>query len=520
MEKEFVYDEDTALVETRCGKVRGYFYDDVYIFKGIPYAKAKRFHAPKPVEPWEDVFQATSYGYVCPLMELPKPSGELLVPHRYWVMNEDCQNLNIWTPGLDGKKRPVMVWLHGGGFTDGSSIEQIAYEGGNMCKLGQVVVVSVNHRLNILGYCDFSSFGEEYENSGNAGTDDIVAALQWLHDNIEKFGGDPENVIVFGQSGGGAKVTTLLQTPAADGLYAKGINMSGVIGGPALMDAQGSGEKLGYALMKELNVADIKELETVPYAALVTAYHKVMPALAQAGEYVGGAPYVNDFYKGEPVKNGFRKETAHIPLLVGSVFGEFASFAPAPYKRAKLTREEGIRIVEKELGSKEAKELIRLFEEVYPERNPVDIMTMDFLFRMPEIAYIRERSKCSGGIWSYLFNLDMNFDGGRTPWHCADIPYFFHNTQFAPYTQEAGVTERIEKLMFDSIMAFAKTGNPQNPETPKWAASTPDKEYTLVIGKETAVRENFDHKLVPVLERCMKSVYEKNMERQMENVQH
>ncbi|MBD5521670.1 MAG: carboxylesterase/lipase family protein [Lachnospiraceae bacterium] len=520
MEKKFVYDEDTALVDTASGKVRGYFYDDVYIFKGIPYAKAKRFHAPEPVEPWGDVFQATNYGYVCPLIDLPKPDGELMVPHRFWVMNEECQNLNIWTPGLDGEKRPVMVWLHGGGFSFGSAIEQIAYEGGNMCKLGQVVVVSVNHRLNVLGYCDLSPFGEEYINSGNAGTDDIVAALKWLHDNIGRFGGDPENVIVFGQSGGGAKVTTLLQTPAADGLYAKGINMSGVIVDPDVIDGQGNGEKLGLALMKELKVDDVKALETVPYEALAAAYDKVTPALKKAGEYVGGTPYINAFYKGEPIKNGFRKETEHVPLMVGSVFGEFASFSPTPYNRSKLTKEDGIAIVEQEIGKEEAKELIPLFKKVYPERNPVDIMTLDFRFRLPEIDYIRARSRCSGGVWSYLFNLDMNFDGGRTPWHCADIPYFFHNTQFVPYTQEKGVTERVEKLIFDSVMAFAKTGNPNNPEVPEWTACTPDKEFTLVIGKETKVRENFDHELVPVLEKCMEPVYARNREKQMVNVQH
>ena len=282
MEKKFVYDEDTAVVETESGKVRGYFYDDMYLFKGIPYAKARRFHAPEPVEPWEGTFQATSFGYVCPLLELPKPEGELLVPHRYWVMNEDCLNLNIWTPGLDGKRRPVMVWLHGGGFFAGSAIEHIAYEGENMCRFGQVVVVSVNHRLNVLGYCDLSDFGEEYANSGNAGTDDLVAALRWLRDNIERFGGDPDNVTVFGQSGGGAKVTTLLQTPAADGLFAKGIIMSGVIG-PVLGDAVGSGKRLGEMLMEELKVEDVKALETVPYDALAAAYNKVKPVLAKAG---------------------------------------------------------------------------------------------------------------------------------------------------------------------------------------------------------------------------------------------
>lgn len=520
MEKQFDYAEDIALVETGSGKVRGYFYDDVYIFKGIPYARARRFHAPEPVEPWKGVFQATSYGYVCPLLELPKPEGELLVPHRYWVMNEDCQNLNIWTPGLDGERRPVMVWLHGGGFSAGSSIEQVAYEGANMCKLGQVVVVSLNHRLNILGYCDFSAFGEEYVNSGNAGTDDIVAALKWLHDNIEKFGGDPENVTVFGQSGGGMKVTALLQAPAADGLYAKGIIMSGVVDESELKDGRGSGEKLGRALMEALKAEDVKALEKVPYEELAAAYRKVVPDLKKAGDYTGCTPYVNAFYKGEPVKNGFRKETEHIPLIVGSVFGEFGSFAPPPYKSSELTLEEGIKIVEQAAGKEEAGELIALFRKTYPGRNPADILTMDFTFRKPGIDYIRERSKCSGGIWSYLFNLNMNFDGVRTPWHCADIPYFFHNTQLVPYTQEKGVTERVEKLMFDFIMAFAKTGNPETPAVTGWKACTPEKEPVLVIGPETTVRENFDHELIPVLKRCMEPVYAGNKEDRMKEVQH
>ncbi len=519
MEKKFIYDEGTAVVDTDKGKVRGYFYDDMYIFKGIPYARAKRFHAPEPLEPWEGVFQATSYGCVCPLLDLPKPGGELMVPHRYWVMDEDCQNRNIWSPGLDGEKRPVMVWLHGGGFFAGSAIEQAAYEGENMCKQGQVVVVSVNHRLNILGYCDLSPFGEEYANSGNAGTDDLVAALKWIHENIESFGGDPWNVTVFGQSGGGAKVTTLLQTPAADGLFARGINMSGVIGG-ALADCTGSGEKLVRAMMEELKAEDVKALETVPYDALAAAYNKVKLALEQAGEYVGGAPYRNAFYAGEPVANGFRRETEHIPLMVGSVFGEFGSFAPTPYRKAEMSYEEGAAYVEREVGKEESGELLELFRKTYPERNPVDIMTMDFLFRGPEIDYIRARANCSGGVWSYLFNLDMNFDGGRTPWHCADIPYFFHNTELAPYTQEAGVTERVEKLIFDSVMTFARTGNPQNPEAPDWPASTPETEYTLVIDRESRVRENFDHELIPVLEKCMGPVLARMAEKQKPEIQH
>lgn len=519
MEKKFVFNEDTALVQTKKGKVQGYFYNDIYIFKGIPYAKARRFHAPEEADAWAGVLQATSYGYVCPLLEMPKPSGELMVSHRFWVMDEDCLNLNIWTPGLDEIKRPVMVWLHGGGFFAGSAIEQNVYEGENMCRLGQVVVVSINHRLNILGYCDLSAFGKEYENSGNAGTDDIVAALKWIQENIRSFGGDPDNVTIFGQSGGGAKVTALLQTPAADGLYAKGINMSGVIS-DVLGDSVGSGETLGKVLMKELHVKNVKELEGVPYSNLAVAYRKAKAELEAKGEYVGCSPYPNGFYKGDPITYGFRLETGRIPLIVGSVFGEFASFSSCHYDRKHLSKEEGIQIVEQAVGKKKAAELIRLFQMAYPERNPADILTLDFIFRHPEIEYIKLRSACNGKIWSYLFNLDMPFDGGRTPWHCADIPYFFHNTEMAPYTQEEGVTEKVEKLIFNSIMSFAKTGNPQNPEIPLWRTCTREKENTLIIGKDTRIGENFDHELISVLKKCMGSVYSEKMRVNKQNIQH
>ena len=267
MNCNFRCDARTALVRTDRGLVKGYAHKDLHIFKGIPYAKARRFHAPEPVKAWEGVFDASNYGFVCPLLTNDRPNGELHVPHRFWPMDEDCLNLNIWTPSLDGKKRPVLFWLHGGGYEAGSSIEHLAYDGANMSRLGDVVVVSVNHRLNLLGYFDLSDFGEEYANSGNAGGDDIIAALRWVRDNIAAFGGDPGNVTVFGQSGGGAKVTTLLQSPAADGLYAKGMVMSGVIG-PVLGDALGSGKELAEALLAELGLSTVKDLETVDYHLL------------------------------------------------------------------------------------------------------------------------------------------------------------------------------------------------------------------------------------------------------------
>ena len=268
---QFVCNRNSRIVETTGGKIQGYFYNDVFNFKGVPYRVAERFHSPKPVPYTEGIFDATNYGAVCPVLSVPKPTTELKIPHRLWFENEDCLNLNIWTPALDDKKRPVLVWLHGGGLRDGSSIEQLAYEGYNAAKKGDIVVVSVNHRLNVLGYFDLSPFGREYENSGNNGTADTLAALKWVNENIEKFGGDRENITIMGQSGGGVKTTALLQCPQADGLYHKVINMSGVVEG-LIPDAGESGRDFALRVMKYAGVKDVKELEKVRLSVLQKAY--------------------------------------------------------------------------------------------------------------------------------------------------------------------------------------------------------------------------------------------------------
>ena len=492
MAHTFSCSADAPLVRTTGGSVRGYRFDGLDIFKGIPYAKARRFHAPEPAV-WDGVLDATSYGYVCPLLEMPKPNGEMLVPHRYWLMDEACQNLNIWTPALDDAHRPVLVWLHGGGYFAGSSIEQIAYEGENMARLGDCVVVSINHRLNILGYLDLSDFGAEYANSGNAGGDDIIAALRWVRDNIAAFGGDPGNVTVFGQSGGGAKVTTLLQTPAADGLFHKGIVMSGVLG--RLADCTGSGRDCAEALMAELGAADIAALETVPYAALAAAYNKVAPALKAAGKNTGCAPHPNAFYLGDPLENAFRPETARIPLLVGTVFGEFAAFNGFGLNKAQMSTAEAEGFAEKMLGKQTADALLPLFHAAYPERSAAALPFLDVLFREPTMRYIRRRAE-TGPVWSYFFNQDFTIEGGRVPWHCSDIPFVFHNTELVPSANISGVTPQLEQQIFDAVLAFARTGNPQHSGIPTWPASTPQQENTMLFDSATRLAPNHDKALI------------------------
>ena len=517
MKHTFKCDGSTAVVRTEKGLVRGYEYDGLTIFKGIPYAKARRFHRPEPCEAWDGSLDCTSYGFVCPLLATERPNGELYVPHRYWIMDEDCQNLNIWTKGCDDKKRPVMVWLHGGGFEAGSAIEHEAYDGAAMADLGDVVVVSINHRLNVLGYFDLSDFGPEYENSGNAGGDDIIAALKWIHKNIAAFGGDPGNVTVFGQSGGGMKVTTLLQSPEADGLYHKGIIMSGVVGS-LLPDQTGSGREFAEAILQELGLHEVHELETVKSDRLADAYNKLKPIFAEQGKYIGSAPHPNRFYAGEPDANAFRKETKDIPLLIGSVYGEFMGFMPQLNKRTKEGEAATRTALAGMLGVEKAGHVEELYAKAYPERSFADIFNMDFVFRAPQIPYVQKRTAINDHTYVYLFNENTALDE-KCPWHCYDVPFFFHNTEMVPSTAKES-TEQIEDAIFSAVMAFARTGSPATDKLPGWSACQPGQEHTMLFQKNPEVVTNHDHELMSIMAPAMSQMMMQFKKEDAEKVQH
>ena len=500
MEKMFQYDE-VPVLETTSGKLKGYFYDGEYIFKGIPYAQAERFQMPSEAK-WEGVMDATSYGYVCPLTAQDKPNGELLVPHRYWLQDEHCQNLNIWTKALDEKaQRPVVVWLHGGGYFAGSAIEHIAYDGFNMCMQGDVVVVSINHRLNILGYLDLSPFGEKYANSGNAGHADMVAALQWIHKNIALFGGNPDNVTVFGQSGGGMKVVDLMQIAEADGLFHKGLIMSGVGNEGVLASCTGDGREIVSAMLQELNIeeTEVEKLETVPYYELAKAYTKVAPAIAAKGGYVGTAPLVNDYYKGYPLGYGLRECAGNIPVLIGSVFGEF-SFAPVTFNKLELNEKEMEEMIGKVYGA-HTKELMQAFAQAYPGKNPTDLLYVDRAMRQPSkrLAKLLAESG-NNNVYLYDFTLEFPFMHNKIAWHCADIPFFFHNTDKVEICGIPGVSEKLEEQIFGAFMTFVKNGDPNFEKLPSWPAVTVDKEPTMIFDRECEVRVNFDDALYELID--------------------
>ncbi len=499
MARKFVCTQDYPVVDTAAGKIRGFQLDSVFTFHGIQYADAERFQMPHPVESWEGEKDAANYGPVCPTFGNPIPNGELLIPHRFWPENEHCQYLNIWTQSLDRTgKKPVLVWFHGGGFADGSSIEQVAYEGDELCKFGDVVVVTVNHRLNILGFLDMSSFGKKYENSVNAGLADLVAALQWIHDNIAAFGGDPDNVTIFGQSGGGGKVYALLQTPAADGLYHRAFMMSG---GCGVHDGKIDHRPFILEMLKNLGCQEneYEKLEKVPYSLLMKAFNKASRKLnvPMAWHPVMWHPVANGWYLGTPFESGFTEYAKKVPTIASSVMSEFAAFGGTGSVGPDSPAAEKEAFVDAYYGG-HGKEITALFEKAYPGKEILVSTQLDFAHRQSIIRYMDARTACGASAPAYTYQLGLVFDihGGTPAWHCSDIPFVFHNTCRVGSANIEGVSDVIEGQMAGALVAFARTGNPNHPGMPEWKPYTTEEPVTMVFDRTTAAQVDLDRELL------------------------
>ncbi|MEG0367071.1 MAG: carboxylesterase family protein, partial [Coprobacillus sp.] len=454
---------------------------------------------------WEGIKDATSYGMVCPLMMPENPQGEMFVPHMYWPQNEHCQTVNIWTQHIDNKaKKPVMVWLHGGGFFAGSSIEQLAYDGANLSQFGDVVVVSLNHRLNILGFLDLSPFGEKYKNSANVGLADIVEALRWVKENIEEFGGDPENITLFGQSGGGMKITALMQIPDAEGLFQRGIVMSGVAG-DFMPPCQGDGTAIVNAMLEVLNETDVEKLEKIPYEQLLQVYFIAAQKIQAMGGYVGNNPRIDDYYLGEPQMTEFTNQAKNTPLMVGTVFGEM-SFAPVDYNKNKLSEEEMIEMIRDKFKDK-TEDIIEAFHKAYPHKKIVDVLSIDTLFRPTTKQLVQAKSKYQQApTYSYLFSLEFPCQNDKVAWHCSDIPFVFHNIDKVPVTTIPGVSEVLQDQICQAIVSFAYTGNPNHSGLPHWSSCRESDEFTMIFDRTCEVRHNFDTELMKILKEVLPKI--------------
>ena len=506
-----------GLVQTEAGAVRGFVREGIYTYRGIPYASAARFMAPQQVAPWEGTRLALSYGNVCPQPINPQ-LGEpqtFIADTRFWPAAEACQNLNIWTPGVgDGKKRPVMVWLHGGGFSSGSSMELPVYDGTNLSRKGDVVVVSINHRLNVLGFIDLSAYGSAYRQSANVGMLDIVAALRWVRDNIARFGGDPANVTVFGQSGGGAKVANLLASPQARGLFQKAIIQSGAPGSGFSAYADRSVARRVAALtLREAGIADDRAdaLRTLPYDQLIAAADRAMDAVGKALQPSAPAPgrsglnwssvVDGEFLTEVPFATGAPEISRGVPLLVGSTLSEFQNLPnPQLRDREKWDEPEVRAYLQHAVGDK-ADQLMAAYRRAYPELAPRLWPLVDTRFRAGVLKTARQKAALGDTVYCYLFAwrspvLDYAWAAG----HSSELAFVFDNGVLGAQSSGGGAeVERLTDVISQAWINFARTGNPGHSGLAPWPAFSAQNPATMIFDSTPQVRVGHDADLIALL---------------------
>lgn len=496
---------DTAKTSTESGEVIGYVHKGVFNFKGIPYAKAERFMPPGKPDPWEGVRSSRSYGPVCPIdvaSMILWDELEFAQQHNFWFMKEeDCLNLNVWTQGLkDGKKRPVMVWLHGGGYTAGSSCELPTYDGESLSASEDVVVVSINHRLNVLGFLDLSGVDEKYAHSANVGMMDVVAALKWVQANIANFGGDPGNVTIFGQSGGAGKVATLMYAPSARGLFHRAIMQSG--GRPNFRDP-GITRKIGLALMEELGLSrsEVEKLKEIPHDELLAAGNEAINKVRgeAQGIRLGWAPVLDGeflpYQVGDPQGDALSRE---IPLMIGTTRTEFASSSRTPFFHA--TREEIIEHL-RETYKERTENFVAAFDKAYPDtRMPSDMMDIDFMFRPGTIDFADVKSSLDGAspTYMYLFTWDAPIlDGMLKSGHCMEIAFVFKNIHRNPeYNGGTPEAYALAEKMSKTWASFARTGDPNNEAIPQWDPYTEESGVTMLFDNTIEAKQHHDKELL------------------------
>jgi para-nitrobenzyl esterase len=503
----------TAIVSTAYGDIRGFIKYGIYTYKGIQYARAERFMPPEPPEAWKGVRTALSDVKVCPIEtpNLLSDEMEFAQGHHWGFETEDCLRLNVWTPGInDGQKRPVMVWLHGGGYSGGSSIELPFYDGENLARTGDVVVVSVNHRLNILGFLDLSAYGEKYAGSGNAGMADLVAALRWVNGNIAGFGGDPGNVMIFGQSGGGGKVSTLMSMPSAKGLFQKAAVQSGSL---TTFSDQKVAREVAAEVLATLNLkpAQIDQLQKVPYRQLVAAgseaLRQVRDRMQKAGVPtssfgLGWSPVVDGSllpYQGtDPQAIALSKD---VPLLVGSNRTEFASTLMDPALREGTPEAIDAWLTKRYGDKKEA--FAAAAKKAYPESSRLsDLVDVDVMFRPGVLTQAGQRVAANTApVYVYLFAWESPvLDGMFKSVHCLEIPFVFNSIDHAlNHTGGGPAAYALATTVSGAWVRFARTGNPNGAGLPEWPAYTPENGATMVINDASAVRQHHDADLIALV---------------------
>ena len=499
---------EATLAQTTGGSVAGYIDNGIFTYKGIPYAKAERFMPPVPADKWEGVRSCRAYGPTCPQGKRMGWYSDEQAFSFNWndgFPDEDCLRVNIWTPGInDGKKRPVMVWLHGGGYSAGSGQELPSYDGRNLAEKGDVVVVTLNHRLNVLGFLDLSAYGEKYAHSGNSGLLDLVAALEWVQENIANFGGDASNVTIFGQSGGGGKVSTLLATPAAKGKFHKAIVQSGAM--LRTMDSRWS-RRIGAAIVEELGITPcrIDEISKVPFEDLLAAGEKVIARLKPEAEKQGFASFIfgwaptvdGSVLPRQPFDPQAPEQSKDVPMMIGTTIHEFSLSTYVPQLRT-IDKSAAIEYLKTKYGEK-TEEFLRLFENTYPDYQPKDLIDTDFTFRPSAIEQAMIKARQGGApVYTYMFTWESPvLDGILRSTHCMEIPFVFNNADIhASMTGGGKDALELAEKMSQAWINFARTGDPNTEDLPQWPAYNCSEGAAMIFNDDCEVRYNHDKELI------------------------
>ena len=505
--------QDKMVVRTTSGLVKGIDQEGSMGFLGIPYAQVERFMPPKPVKKWKGVRVCDKWG--------PMTMQQTNRPMTEDQMSEQCCVLNVWTTDLKAKK-PVMFWLHGGGFDSGTS----EWDPGMCLAKKDVVVVSINHRLNILGFLDLSTCGKKYKYSGNVGMLDAVQALEWVRDNIANFGGDPNNVTIFGESGGGGKVGTLMCMPKAKGLFHKAIIMSGTI---LNVNTKAMTEELGEAVLKELGIAkaNVDKIKNVSYQDLYAAGQRAMAA--SIGTRRPGTPMMWGFgptpdgevLLQQPFQPAFASISDDIPLLIGTTFNELQRVRYGQ----KVTFEQARTELQRTFGA-ETDAYISAYMEAYPhgtyERLPQDLLSIDWLFR-PKTIITADAigGKRKADAYVYMFTVgesdDRGYKGsahGSELKYCFDVLHHYSNQLSQNYIGLGlGSQKYWADTMSDIWAQFAHDGNPNTRSTLMfvgWHPYTKENGVLLEIGGlQPTLHHNHDRKLEEIIDRhCFKQLDE------------
>lgn len=503
--------DNIAIADTEYGKVKGYIMRGIYTFLGIPYAAGtggtNRFMPPQKHAPWTGIRPAVFYGNSAPqdVYSRASTSYDMFADHwNYDELSEDCLSLNIWTPAVaDGKKRPVIVWLHGGGFSRGNGIEQDGYHGENISRYGDVVYCSINHRLGAFGFSDFSGVGgEKYKDSGNVGLLDMVAALQWIHDNIEGFGGDPGNVTIIGQSGGGAKVCVLASMPAAKNLVHKGVSLSG---SAIYANDQEYSRQLGSYILKEARIspAKIDRLQNMPWPEYMRLAHQASARIEKergsAGRRGGFAPVGDDIHL--PSGIFFQDSNApDIPMMFCTTFHEWNSgrtdsaleLITLPQVADRIRRHYGDR----------SEAIVQAYARNFPEAKPIEILTLINSSRVSVVESATAKLAQKSPVYMAWFGwCPPLFDGRMRAFHCLDISFWFLNTDIMLTHTGGGVRPRaLSYRMADALLSFARTGNPNCNTLPTWPPFTAQNGETMILNDNCEVKNDPDRAARTVLQ--------------------